>query len=63
MRLRSKNLAKKQAAQNFIEQTFDNYYGFKFKEFTGLDLPIRLNKNFDVECFALNGQECAWVFF
>jgi len=63
MRLRSKKLTKKHATKNFFQQTDDNYYGFKFKEFTELDLPIRLNKNFDVECFSLNGVNCAWVFF
>lgn len=24
-------------------------------------MPIRLNKNWDVECFALNGKDCAWT--
>jgi len=63
MKLRSKNLAKKQTAQNFLEQSPDNFFGFFFTNTTGLDLPIRLNNNFEVECMSLDGVECAWVFF
>jgi len=63
MKLKEKNLEKKQVDMNFLEQTNDNYYGFKFTDFTGIGTPIRLNRNFDVECFSINGVNCAWVFF
>ena len=32
--------------------------GYKFKSITGIDTPIRLNRNYDVECLSIDGKNC-----
>ena len=34
--------------------------GYKPETATGIAVPIRLNRNFDVECLSLNGKDCLW---
>jgi hypothetical protein len=34
--------------------------GFKYKRITGIDVPIRLNRNMEVECLSFNGRDCEW---
>jgi hypothetical protein len=33
-------------------------YGFKPESVTGISTPIRLNRNYEVECLSLNGKDC-----
>jgi len=35
-------------------------YGFFLPSQTGIDVPIRLNYNNDIECLSTNGRDCAW---
>lgn len=41
-------------------EVFDCYYGYKHMGETGIATPIRLNREFDVECLSLDGKECIW---
>jgi hypothetical protein len=36
------------------------FYGYEPEGLTGIATPIRLNRNFDVECLSLDGKNCVW---
>jgi hypothetical protein len=35
-------------------------FGFKPPSLTGIQTPIRLNRNYEIECLSLNGKDCVW---
>jgi len=35
-------------------------YGYKPESLTGISTPIRLNRNYDIECLSINGKDCIW---
>lgn len=34
--------------------------GFHFKTVTGVDVPIRMNRDMEIECLSFNGRDCEW---
>jgi len=49
---------KKAASKTKLNKGNGCSLGFKFKTITGIDVPIRMNRNMEIECLSFNGRDC-----
>jgi hypothetical protein len=54
------NMLKTNSKATGISYDVSALHGFKCVDLTGIQTPIRLNENGDIECFSTNARDCAW---